>query len=217
MDGLFYSLGIEKGDDWCKEYLRYILKWLKENSNEESGIWGEKSASLLQKVNGCFKIIVFFCFNLSWLLPKPKRVIDTCLKHLDNKEIFGPLKGHGCHDLDVFVCLWQALSQTDYRSNEIQGKARERLKLLRFYLRSDGGFGDTPVSPESDEYKDGKTTHSGLLVLALPYCLDLAFPLLRRELGIHLPYWSGPQWSNKELKIHTGNTARGESYCWSPI
>ena len=205
LDGLYFALAAKQGDAHAARLFRWCVEWMTVNQDSGTGLWRGETATLTNAVNGAFKIIAAYVCRLSCPLGYPEALIDTCLRHLDDESVFGPHAGHGCHDLDVFLCLDTALAGADYRRDEAREAAARRLALLRAYLRSDGGFGASPVAPGSPEFRaPGTLWGSALITAAIDFALRVADPDAFGVYGLTPREWRGELNQDEHQRIMAG-------------
>ena len=192
LDGLYFALAAKQGDVHAARLFRWCVEWMTASQDSGTGLWRGETATLTNAVNGAFKIIAAYVCRLSCPLGYPEALIDTCLRHLEDESVFGPHAGHGCHDLDVFLCLHTALARTDHRRDEARAAAAGRLALLEGFLRSDGGFDASAVDPRSPEFEaPGTLWGSALITAAIDFALRVAEPDAFSLYGLTPREWRG--------------------------
>ena len=192
LDGLYFALAAAQGDVHAGRLFRWCVEWMEASQDPTTGLWRGETATLTNAVNGAFKIIAAYVCGLGCPLGHPAALIDTCLRHLRDESVFGPHAGHGCHDLDVFLCLHTALTRTSHRREEAREAAAGRLALLKAFLRSDGGFDAAPVVPGSPEFDAPATLWgSALITAAIDFALRVAEPEAFSVYGLMPREWLG--------------------------
>jgi hypothetical protein len=73
-------------------------------------------------------------------LPRPERIVDSCLAACRDERFYSWKTGYACNDLDLAHVLYSALRYTDHRREESEEWARERLPMILSVQKSDGGF-----------------------------------------------------------------------------
>ncbi|MBT3379408.1 MAG: hypothetical protein HN742_32810 [Lentisphaerae bacterium] len=200
LDGLYLALAAKDGDAEAARLFQVCYGWMRENQSPETGFWRGEQATLVNAVNGAFKIMAAYVYGLHCPLQYPEALINTCLRHLGDDSIFGENAGHGCHDLDVFLCLDAALQLTDHRREEAREAAARRIARLRYYLRSDGGLDASPVAPGSEAFRElGTLWGSALITAALDFACRVAEPEIFEESGLERREWSDA-WSDDDLE-----------------
>lgn len=190
IDFMYFAHGARERLEEFEEYTRWGLDWLENKQDPLTGMWGGEGASANALVNGAMKIIAAVCYKLSWDLPRPEKVIDTCLRTLDDPRWFAPGKGGGCNDFDMFLCLDEALKHTDHRREECVDKTLTRISRMTCYLAGDGQcFTDGVADDDLREKENGNLFGTTLFLDAVAYALHYAAPGRMRELNIRLPSW----------------------------
>jgi hypothetical protein len=132
----------------------------------ETGLWldGDPRKALTPSINLTFHTIKFTHNVLNRPLPRPERIVDSCLAACRDERFYSWKTGYACNDLDLAHVLYSALRYTDHRREEAAEWTRERLPMILSVQKSDGGFSfyhdramDThylldvsPAAPEGD-------------------------------------------------------------------
>lgn len=105
-----------------------LFGWLLANASPSTGAWGDPAeGSLLQTVNGFYRLTrgTFAQFGLP--IPYPGKLVDTVLRHSGDPRHFAPGRQNACNVLDVAHPLWLAGQQTGHRRQEVLAWAGEQL------------------------------------------------------------------------------------------
>lgn len=112
--------------------LETLFGWLNLNCSPETGLWGDadESGSLLQPVNGFYRLTRGTYAQFGVPLPYPEAAIDSILKHATTNSCFADGRGNCCDVLDIIHPLWLCAKQTTHRRSEIEAVARLHLERV---------------------------------------------------------------------------------------
>jgi len=137
------------------EVMDEMYRWLNENQNENTGLWGNiESRGLSGLILAAYHLMRGMYF-IDELIPNyPEKIIDSILQSLNETSLLQGGVGEGCHDMDHFVMLERMFFYTDrsYRKEEIISQTEKRLIQLRKMVMKDGGFSFTSVGTIKNHY-----------------------------------------------------------------
>lgn len=134
----YWNLARGAGDSTAASTL---FGWLLSNAHADTGAWGSPAeGSLLQTVNGYYRLTrgTFAQFGLP--VPHAERLIDTVLGHGSDPRFFAPGRQNACNVLDVAHPLWLAKKQSNHRQDEVRAWAREQLDVALGHWVPGEGF-----------------------------------------------------------------------------
>jgi hypothetical protein len=153
------STNIKSGYEEYAEAHESILKWLEENQDPGTGLWGNISVQGYEGVvNGGYHALRGTYIWHNRRFNKARKIIDTLIKYISTSINFKALSGNGCCDLDAFFLLSECVKlEPDYRYEQICEIVYTRLVQLDVFKKKDGGFSFFPNSAE-DEHNYYKVT-----------------------------------------------------------
>lgn len=134
----YWNLAQEAGD---RSSASTLFGWLLSNASAVTGAWGDPAeGSLLQTVNGYYRLTrgTFAQFGLP--VPFPERLVDTVLVHSGDPRYFAPGRQNACNVLDVAHPLWLARKQSSHRQEDVRTWAREQLDTVLGHWVPGEGF-----------------------------------------------------------------------------
>ncbi|MDH4138784.1 MAG: hypothetical protein OEW09_19035 [Anaerolineae bacterium] len=118
-----------------QELIPTILATFDELQDKETGTWFRGNTSPEQMVNGAMKVLTAYA-----LLDKEfaylEKLIDFCLAVSNDQD--------ACHNVDILYVLHQCSRWTDYRRQDIEDFAAQRVDVIRTHYKPDGAFSFFP-------------------------------------------------------------------------
>ncbi|GAA2274620.1 hypothetical protein GCM10009853_030750 [Glycomyces scopariae] len=167
-----------------------LFGWMLTRVDPGTGMWGRiDHDDLLLTVNGWYRAVrgTFGQFGLA--VPHPRRVVDTVLRHLDDRTRFAPDRLNACNVLDVAYPLWLT-RKSGHRTDEVAAHARTLIASVLADWTPGAGFGFTTsrAGDRPDTAPGLQGTEMWLAILW--YLCDLAGIADRlgyRPRGVHNP------------------------------
>ena len=132
-----------QGEKWAEDAVEWILDWLDEHQDSETGLWGNRFDTPYFLSNG-----VQTGYHL-WLLyvydKRPiryvDRIVDSVLRTQNSLGDFGvPPNSSACEDIDSIDPLIRLYFHTDYRREDIEKALEKTLPWVLTNINEDGGF-----------------------------------------------------------------------------
>jgi len=133
---------LKLGSPGAEELHRAFLRAVTDKQDSVTGLWmnGHPGEALTPSINHSFHTVKF-TFNLqNQPLPFAEQAIDSCLTACRDDRFYSWENGFACNDLDLALMFYTASFDTNYRRQDIQDWARERLPLILEVQKPDGGF-----------------------------------------------------------------------------
>ena len=132
-----------QGEEWARDAVKWILDWLDEHQDSETGLWGNRFDTPYFLSNG-----VQTGYHL-WLLyfydKRPiryiDRIVDSVLKTQNSIGGFGvPPNSSACEDIDSIDPLVRLHLCTNHRGGDIKMALQKALPWTLTNMNEDGGF-----------------------------------------------------------------------------
>ena len=116
--------------------LKYIYSW----QDPQTGLWGNPSLPLFNKINGTFKLSFLLIQELGLPLPYADKIIDSVFKEFYRPD-YDKTAG-GCDEFDNWqVMLFAASRAHGHREEELRKMAAYRMsRILELAAKPDGGL-----------------------------------------------------------------------------
>jgi len=148
---------------WTAKMMKYLLDWHLEGhlsldpvidalnhvysiQDPDSGLWGDPSLPLQNRINGTFKLFHFMRAQLDLPLRHAEKMIDRVFERLYDPVY--EIRCSGCDEFDNWYVVHHARPETgDYRREEVEKMAAYRIaSVLDAYTKPDGGISFLPDS-----------------------------------------------------------------------
>ena len=132
--------------------IQFILNWLKEKQNEDTGLWHNKKTESLAELNnairGAYHYFPLFIYENIDIKHKEK-IIDNILKTQNNWGGFEEenTPSGACEDIDAIDPLIRFTKDTSYRKEEVDIALKQALVWVLTNYNKDGGFTYMPLTP----------------------------------------------------------------------
>jgi hypothetical protein len=127
---------VQQGEEQFRKPTRWAIEYMLEKQDPKTGLWGNPSCPLYERVNGAYKVLIKLSLTFGMLPKYPERIIDSVFSNYEDPSY----KIDGCNEFDNAFVLAAALRATDYRKQEIQDLMLSRLPLIKPFQKEDGGF-----------------------------------------------------------------------------
>lgn len=111
--------------------LPVLLEELDAVQDKATGCWRKGQPTPQQLINGAMKVITGYAY-LNLPFAYPERLIDFALSLQNDHD--------ACHHADLIYVLHQCARLTDYRREDIQQVAAQRLAAIMAFRKPDGAF-----------------------------------------------------------------------------
>ena len=130
-------------EKWAGESLLEAYRWLDNNQDNNTGLWGNKFDSayhLSQGVQTGYHIWLLYFYDKRPIKCKDK-IIDSCLSTRNKIGGFGVLlNSSACEDIDSIDPLNRLYFLTDYRKKDIRLAIKRSIPWIISNMNKDGGF-----------------------------------------------------------------------------
>ncbi|WP_456286054.1 acyltransferase [Microbacterium sp. JZ70] len=133
---------VRRGDPIPAGVEEAYFGWLFTHASPWTGMWGEPGDSdgLLQIVNGFYRASRGSLSQFRRPVPFADRVVDTVLRHAQDRRFFAPDQLNACNVLDVAHPLWLS-RRAEHRADDIQHVAESLLRQALSAWQEDAGHG----------------------------------------------------------------------------
>lgn len=150
-------------DDKANPYIQYILDWLEEKQNPETGMWHNvpinSERALHTAIRGAYHYYPLFIYE-NRPIPYQEKVIDHILKSQNSwggfEEELTP--SGACEDIDALDPLIRFTLNTQHRKEEVDLAVKRAMYWVMTNWNRDGGFTFMPLTPH--EYGSHPLTSS---------------------------------------------------------
>jgi hypothetical protein len=183
---------------WSAKMLRRLLEWhmaghmsmdplleslrfIHEIQDPDSGLWGDPSIPVQNRINGTFKLFGFLRADLDLPLRHAEKIIDQVLARFyepDYEDTAG-----GCDEFDNWFVVLHALPETnDHRGDEVRKLSALRISaVLDRYKKEDGGISYNPQACQTTwvgfdmapALPQGDAMGLGLITAGVCTCVEL--------------------------------------------
>lgn len=126
------------------EPLLESLRFIYDIQDPDSGLWGDPSLPVQNRINGTFKLFGFLRADLDLPLRHAEKMIDRVLARFYESD-YDDTAG-GCDEYDNWFVVLHALPEThDHRGDEVRKLSAHRISaVLDRYKKKDGGISYDP-------------------------------------------------------------------------
>ena len=132
-----------QNEKWAGDAVKWILDWLDENQDPETGLWGNRFDTpyfLSIGVQTGYHLWLLYFYDKR-LIKYVDRIVDSVLKSQNSLGGFGvAFNSSACEDIDSIDPLVRLYFYTDYRREDIKKVLQKALPWVLTNMNEDGGF-----------------------------------------------------------------------------
>lgn len=138
---------VRRGQKQHVPVLSHGIRWLEEQQDPQTGLWGDAGCAHRLRINAALKVITRLYSTFRRPLQYPEKVIDSVLANWHDQDYFQADNSqlNACDEMNTLIIAAIALRFTDHRRGEVADGAARRIEWFKIFRRRDGIFSLTPT------------------------------------------------------------------------